>query len=315
MEVKKVKKLFLAIFLLIFTNLSPFMHNVSVFKNKNGNSVYLLADVHYGSSPEIKHPKYSNSYLNKTHGNQAKNLVKFIKKQEPKKSLVLVEDIFDCPLKNEQIQKILNDSKENRTKNNCGTSLGKINELCKKENINIKNLEFRYADTFFNTEIKPAGCFLEESNTIIKELKACNNTILKNHYEKTLNKLNKKNKKLIQIIKKNKNQYRDTISENANNIIDEHCHGFTSKLFDLKILNEIYLNQNKYSNIFVCAGGYHNFRIEKILNELGFNKINSYGEYPKAFNKNIDYSTEGYTEELNSQLAQLKPLDINTFKG
>src|SRR6185312_12624367 len=125
-------------------------------------------------------------------------LVNYLKCNDVNNCCVLVEDMLDVD--NTTFKTEFTEINQNIKKNNLSNFLSDINQLCKENNIDIENVECRYAGTlFFQTNQIKAEEFLKHLQNLMNEIKNYNdNEALNKFYQLVVKNIEQKNSKFLQ---------------------------------------------------------------------------------------------------------------------
>ena len=215
----KIKNLLiLSIITLNFVSLKAFIVRLEALQNPTNNQYVINAgDAHFGSCSDdiYKHPTLSNSEIAEVNKNQAKQLINFSKHCKAQDCLFVIEDLYNYTGKSKKIAKNFNQTRIDNEKENLTNCMSYINDLCQSNEIDIVNIEFRQSKTlFFDSLEAPASVFINDFNNIIDEIRNYDDGKTANqHYSKILNRVLKKNKKLLNTLAKNKNLYFNQIND------------------------------------------------------------------------------------------------------
>ncbi|MDR3647309.1 MAG: hypothetical protein P4L22_07235 [Candidatus Babeliales bacterium] len=283
----KIKNLLIAsILTLNFASLNAYIFNLEVLENGlSNNKQYVIkaGDAHFGCQEGYEHPTLTCKEITKINKTQALSIVN-IAATSPNDSLFILEDMYEYTGKNQKIEQMFNEYRVLNKKNNFSTCMDDINNLCKEQNIDVANIEFRHSKSLFFANLETtADKFLEDFNCLVSTIEKYNdNEIANNYYSTTINRLLEQNKKLLNVLETNKasyfNQIKDQISElDLDNFNEDLC-----DLIDIQIVHTVLKHKDK-KYIFICAGDTHIQRINKILEQINFKTIYAVKE------SNLDY--------------------------
>ncbi len=259
--IQYLSRLFILFFLLYPFGENAFYYRASQWKKSNTRLI-LLYDHH-------TIPSDKTSYYRKTH-DQRKDILNFLQNND---GIVIVEDLDDYTLEiTDKLDTFLKDPVAYDPNTSQGLEIDKllrqlktiqtpligVTQCCHSLKIPVVNVDFRFfwLDSLkYNLTTKTA---YNLCNKAIEEIKSYDDS-------EELNSLYKqKTNEMGPIF----GTYKTFYDHLCNRTADKHI----NKLIDLKILHQIYNNEN-YQNIIVLAGGAHIYRIEKFLTALDYHQI------------------------------------------